>query len=107
MIKVSSVSETLVEVQFEQLQLDNRVMSYYYYTAEWKEYNKTFMSLNNSILEHNSSVDLVSFSVTGLKSGTDYAIRIVPYREISHSSFSNQGREAGVPSMEANFITGM
>ena len=109
-LTVMSVTENTVEIQFEQIeqlkQLDDGISSYYFYIAEYKDSNITFKPLNDSQLWHNSSVNLVSMSITSLKSGTDYKIRVVPYREISHSNFSNQQREAGVPSMEVTFTTG-
>ena len=105
-LSVSSKTETTVEIQFEQLVLDDVISSYYFYIAEYKDSNMNFMPLNDSQLWHNSGVDLVSMAITGLKSGADYAVRIVPYREISHSDFSNQRREAGVPSMDVTFTSG-
>ena len=104
-ISISSVTATAVMVQFEQLVLDDSISAYYSYVAQHTELSTNFTIVNNNKLVHNKSSYLVLMFITGLKSETDYAIRIVPYREISHSDFSNQGREAGVPSKEMTFTT--
>ena len=100
MLTVSSASYYSAEVLFKQLTLNGSLAENYYYVIQYKE---NVMNFTREILiSHDITKTSMEATVQGLNPGTNYTVRVVPFRR----DIENNLTEPGWPTQERSFTTG-
>ena len=99
-------TENMLTITFKQLIIEASLAEYYFYKVECRREDTDDPLPNLPQLPHINSLENLIVAIDGLAPGTTYIIKVVPYREVACSDFSNSGLEAGIPSGEATITMG-
>ena len=98
---VTSVTSSSAEVLFEQLTMDEMMAPYYFYVLQYKKTGSSFTDATS--MPHSKNRSLISATIPGLDTGTEYVVQVVPFRR----GTANGSTDAGWPTETTVLTTGM
>ena len=98
---MASTSYYSADIHFQQLALNGSLAEKYYYVIQYEEDG---MNFTGELLKiHDMTKTSVEATVKGLNPGTNYTVRVVPFRRDTENNLT----ESGQPTQEISFTTGL
>jgi hypothetical protein len=99
-LAIVAATSSSAKMQFQKLTLSNTLSAFYYYIVQYGLKDSTFT--HSIVLPHEVEGSYELVTIEGLRSQSDYNIRVTPYRKDNVSGTE----EAGWPTGEVSFKTG-